>query len=295
MIRRDRDSRQELPIVGAAVTAWDGVTSSTAQSDASGYFKLTFHERVWPDEEANLSFRHPDYQPLDLKLQIGLRSDRKKLYVAALEPKSPQADLSGPRCHREQWLSQRPLGVQSFHKSRDMGRRKQHCSLHHVGVRPAWPLRHIGIVCFRKYPRGAQWGKLDRRRRQSLALWRLRFDAIGSRLPQRPLGVQSFRDSMGLDRWNQHGRRYRVGVGTVWGVRLSGIAAPGNHPGARSSAATWTDSGGNLWLYGGYGYDGGGNFGFLNDLWEYSLSPTANGPESRSSALPLAPTPPRRR
>lgn len=95
VIRRDTDTRQESPIAGATVTAWDGVTSSTTQSDVSGYFKLTFHERVWPDEVVNLSFRHPDFQPLDLKLQIGLRSDRKKLYVEALEPKTTNSESEG--------------------------------------------------------------------------------------------------------------------------------------------------------------------------------------------------------
>jgi hypothetical protein len=78
------------------VTAWDGVTSSTTQSDATGYFKLNFHERVWPDEVANLSIRHPDYKPLELKLQIGLRSDRRKLYVAALEPNAPEPGSAAP-------------------------------------------------------------------------------------------------------------------------------------------------------------------------------------------------------
>lgn len=95
VIRRDADTRQELPIAGVVVTAWDGVTNSTTQSDASGHFKLNFRERVWPEEVANLSFRHPDYRPLDLELQIGLRSDRKKLYVAALEPNTAEAE-SGP-------------------------------------------------------------------------------------------------------------------------------------------------------------------------------------------------------
>ena len=96
VIRRDKDARQELPIAGAEVTAWDGVTSSTTQSDASGHFRLIFHERVWPDEVANLSIRDPNYQPLDIKLQIGLRSDQKRLYVASLEPKTPLAELNGP-------------------------------------------------------------------------------------------------------------------------------------------------------------------------------------------------------
>jgi hypothetical protein len=36
---------------------------------------------------------------------------------------------------------------------------------------------------------------------------------------------------------------------------------------------TWTDAAGNLWLFGGYGLDAtGGDYGWLNDLWEYSTS-----------------------
>jgi hypothetical protein len=96
VIRSDEDMRKELPIAGAVVTASDGVTSSTTQSDASGYFKLTFRERVWPGETVNLNFRHSDYRPLDLKLQIGLRSNMRGLYIAALEPIAPQAASGGP-------------------------------------------------------------------------------------------------------------------------------------------------------------------------------------------------------
>jgi N-acetylneuraminic acid mutarotase len=53
-----------------------------------------------------------------------------------------------------------------------------------------------------------------------------------------------------------------------------GTAAAGNIPGARSSAVTWTDSSGNLWLFGGAGVDANGTDGVLNDLWEFN--PTAN-------------------
>ena len=53
-----------------------------------------------------------------------------------------------------------------------------------------------------------------------------------------------------------------------------GTPAAGNIPGDRYSAASWTDSSGNLWLFGGYGYDANGNTGYLNDLWEFN--PTAN-------------------
>jgi hypothetical protein len=48
---------------------------------------------------------------------------------------------------------------------------------------------------------------------------------------------------------------------------------PGAYPGApggRYGAATWTDNSGNLWMFGGYGFDGTGTEGYLNDLWEYT-------------------------
>jgi|HubBroStandDraft_6_1064221.scaffolds.fasta_scaffold00079_48 hypothetical protein len=48
-----------------------------------------------------------------------------------------------------------------------------------------------------------------------------------------------------------------------------GTASPGNIPGGRDGAVVWTDSSGNFWLFGGDGYDGGGDLGFLSDLWEY--------------------------
>jgi uncharacterized membrane protein len=45
-----------------------------------------------------------------------------------------------------------------------------------------------------------------------------------------------------------------------------GTASPTNIPGARDSAASWTDSAGNLWLFGGEDR----NADLFNDLWEYS-------------------------
>jgi hypothetical protein len=52
----------------------------------------------------------------------------------------------------------------------------------------------------------------------------------------------------------------------VYGTQ--GVAAPTNVPGARWSAAAWADHNGNLWLFGGEGYDSTAN-GSLSDLWEY--------------------------
>ncbi len=49
-----------------------------------------------------------------------------------------------------------------------------------------------------------------------------------------------------------------------------GESAAGNLPGGRSSQVVWTDSSGNIWLFGGDGFDSSGSSGFLNDLWKYN-------------------------
>jgi len=51
-----------------------------------------------------------------------------------------------------------------------------------------------------------------------------------------------------------------------------GTPAATNIPGGRSGEATWVDGSGNLWLYGGAGFDSAGNVGELNDLWEFNPS-----------------------
>ena len=54
----------------------------------------------------------------------------------------------------------------------------------------------------------------------------------------------------------------------VYGTQ--GTPAPGNVPGPRFDASSWADSSGNLWLFGGEGWDSTGTLGILNDLWKYS-------------------------
>ena len=51
-----------------------------------------------------------------------------------------------------------------------------------------------------------------------------------------------------------------------------GTSAAGNYPGARDSAANWTDTSGNFWLFGGEGPDANGVYSQLNDLWEFKPS-----------------------
>lgn len=49
-----------------------------------------------------------------------------------------------------------------------------------------------------------------------------------------------------------------------------GVPSAANVPGGRHWAATWVDATGNLWLFGGIGADGHGNWGWLNDLWKFT-------------------------
>ena len=59
--------------------------------------------------------------------------------------------------------------------------------------------------------------------------------------------------------------------GGVYGTL--GVPSPANIPGARAwGCATWTDTVGDLWLWGGQGYDSAGGFGNLNDMWSYSIA-----------------------
>lgn len=56
----------------------------------------------------------------------------------------------------------------------------------------------------------------------------------------------------------------------IYGTR--GVPAPGNAPGSRFWAMTWTDPAGHFWLFGGIGYNADNEYGDLNDLWEYAPS-----------------------
>jgi len=58
-------------------------------------------------------------------------------------------------------------------------------------------------------------------------------------------------------------------VGTSWKAITTGS---GVTPAKVNYATLSIDTQGNLWLFGGYGVDLHGNYGFFNSLWEYSLS-----------------------
>jgi len=77
----------------------------------------------------------------------------------------------------------------------------------------------------------------------------------------------SYSPTTGL--WTWVGGSNTPNAAGVYGTQHAGAA--GNGPGARVSGVSWTDTAGNFWLFGGYGYAQGGGLGNLNDLWEYNL------------------------
>jgi N-acetylneuraminic acid mutarotase len=58
-------------------------------------------------------------------------------------------------------------------------------------------------------------------------------------------------------------------VNAVGSYGVKGTAAPTNVPGARDTCASWRDSGGRLWVFGGFGHDSTTVSGNLNDLWMF--------------------------
>ena len=80
--------------------------------------------------------------------------------------------------------------------------------------------------------------------------------------------------SASAGQWTWMGGSNLVNQQGTYGTQ--GTAAPSNVPGARYRDVAWTDAAGNVWLFGGEGYDSAGTLGYLNDLWKYSAS-AANG------------------
>ena len=61
-----------------------------------------------------------------------------------------------------------------------------------------------------------------------------------------------------------------AGWTSLGGSQSANNATSATAPGSREAAATWVDSAGNLWMFGGNGYDSHGALGALGDLWKYT-------------------------
>jgi hypothetical protein len=77
------------------------------------------------------------------------------------------------------------------------------------------------------------------------------------------------------DLWKFDGTNWTLVNGSTSVARQAGVygtlgvAAAENMPGARYGGVSWADRAGNLWLFGGWGYDSLRNAGWLNDLWKF--------------------------
>jgi hypothetical protein len=86
VIRQDADTEKQLPIADAVIKVTDGVKTIETRSEASGYFSLVWQKNVLSENPLTLSFRHPNYEPLDLTVQTGRLKTPPELYVAAMIP-----------------------------------------------------------------------------------------------------------------------------------------------------------------------------------------------------------------
>jgi hypothetical protein len=84
VLKQDADSRRQSPIADVEVSVDDGLAVPPTKSDFSGYFKLTLPRRILSGHPITIRFRHPDYEPLDLKETV---SDR--VYLAHMVPIHP--------------------------------------------------------------------------------------------------------------------------------------------------------------------------------------------------------------
>lgn len=81
VLRRDADPNKESPLSDVEITATNSLAISDAKSDASGFFTLTLRKGIRRGVPITLRFRHPDYQPLELKQFVG-----DNLYLARMTP-----------------------------------------------------------------------------------------------------------------------------------------------------------------------------------------------------------------
>jgi Chitobiase/beta-hexosaminidase C-terminal domain len=60
-----------------------------------------------------------------------------------------------------------------------------------------------------------------------------------------------------------------AGTGRPGVYNTKGATKGSSVPGARVKSGSFTEANGNLWLFGGQGYDASGTLGMMNDLWEF--------------------------
>ena len=82
-------------------------------------------------------------------------------------------------------------------------------------------------------------------------------------------GLEEFKPS--INEWAVIKVKVGQNRGGIYGIQ--NINDTANSPGCRGDGvATWVDTSGNLWLFGGYGFDKDSIKGALSDLWKYTIA-----------------------
>lgn len=87
VIQQDDDTLRQSPITDVEIDAPDALASKATKSDFSGYFKLTLRPGVKRGQTVTVQFRHPDYEPVEMKEVV---SD--KLLVVRMVPLHPETE-----------------------------------------------------------------------------------------------------------------------------------------------------------------------------------------------------------
>jgi len=82
VIIADPDTKEELPISGVEVSATDALVNTPVKSDSSGFFSIQLRRGMRRGQTVTLTFRHPDYHPLELQETIV----NGKLCIARMVP-----------------------------------------------------------------------------------------------------------------------------------------------------------------------------------------------------------------
>ena len=80
-IEQDVEPRMQSPIQDVVISVANDPEAAKVKSDFSGYFKLTLHPHTKRGEPITLEFRHPEFEPVDLKASAG-----SELYVVRMVP-----------------------------------------------------------------------------------------------------------------------------------------------------------------------------------------------------------------
>ncbi len=87
IVRDGSDSQEQVPVPYAVVKATANSTTHETTSDATGFFELRLNPALFPGEEIALSFRHPDYEPMEFTEPAA-----EKIHVVKVMPKETDAD-----------------------------------------------------------------------------------------------------------------------------------------------------------------------------------------------------------